>query len=147
MAARSELELDLRASPGPPPPRTFPTLSAARAWRSEAQVAVRRGALRLGSQVTLRQAADAWLRGAKAGTIRSRSGHPYKPSVLRTYEAHLKNRLLPELGGRRLSQISRRELQDYSERLLQEGLSASSVRNILMPLRAIYRRAIYRSEV
>lgn len=68
--------------------RSFPTLAAARAWRAEAQVAVRRGQLGLGSQLTVRDAAQAFIAGAWAGTIRNRSGDPYKPSVIRGYETY-----------------------------------------------------------
>jgi integrase len=38
-------------------------------------------------------------------------------------------------------------VQDFAERLLGTGLDPSSVKNILMPLRVIYRRAFARSEV
>jgi integrase len=64
--------------------RTFDTLEEAQAWRREAQVALRKGALRAPSQLTLAEAAEAWLEGAKAGVIRNRSGDPYKPSALRS---------------------------------------------------------------
>src|SRR5262245_60037867 len=40
---------------------------------------------------------------AREGSIRNRSGDRYKPSVLRSYEIALRLRLLPELGGRRVS--------------------------------------------
>ena len=97
--------------------------------------------------MTVRQAAEAWLEGAKAGSIRNRSGDVYKPSVLGGYEASLRRRVLPELGGARLSQLTRLDVQDFAERLLAEGLDPSTVRNTLMPLRVIYRRAVARGEV
>jgi hypothetical protein len=52
--------------------KTFSTLAEAKAWRSEAQTAIRRGTLRAPSQMTLRDAAEAWLEGARAGSIRNR---------------------------------------------------------------------------
>lgn len=127
--------------------RSFPTLAAARAWRSEAQVAVRRGQLGLGSQVTVREAGAAFIAGARAGTIRNRSGDPYKPSVVRGYETSLRLRVVPALGGAKLSALSWIDLQRFVDRLLAAGLDPSSVRNALMPLRAIYRRAHARGEV
>lgn len=127
--------------------RSFPTLAAARAWRAEAQVAVRRGQLGLGSQLTVRDAAQAFIAGARAGTIRNRSGDPYKPSVIRGYETSLRLRVVPALGGAKLTAISRIDLQRLVDRLLAQGLDPSSVRNALMPLRAIYRRAHARGEV
>lgn len=127
--------------------KTFPTLAEARAWRSEAQTAIRRGTLRAPSQMTLRQAAGAWLEGAMTGSIRNRSGDRYKPSVIRSYETSLRLRVLPGLGNRKFSEIRRRDVQDLADRLLGQGLDPSTIRNTLMPLRAIYRRALARGDV
>ena len=126
--------------------RSFPSLAAARAWRTDAQVAIRQGTLRAPSQATLREAAHAFLQGAKDGTIRARGGGRYKPSAIRGYAAAL-DRILPELGGTKLSQIDRLDLQKLADRWLSEGLSPSSVRNQLMPLRVISRRALLRGQI
>jgi integrase len=127
--------------------KTFPSLAEARAWRSEAQTAIRRGTLRAPSQVTLREASEAWLEGARIGSIRNRSGDRYKPSVIRGYETSLRLRVLPELGNREFSEIRRRDIQDLADRLLGEGLDPSTIRNTLMPLRAIFRRALARGDI
>lgn len=127
--------------------RSFPTLAAARAWRADAQVAIRRGELGAQSTLTLDEASASWLEGAKGGAIRNRSGDPYKPSVLREYEGSLRRHLLPALGPRRLSAITRLEVQELADELLASGLDPSTVRNALMPLRVIYRRAVSRSVV
>jgi len=127
--------------------KTFASLAEAKAWRTEAQVALRRGTMRAGSSGTLREAAEAWLDGVKSGAIRNRSGHLYKPSAIRGYEASLVMRVLPELGGLRFSEIRRVDLQDFADRLSADGLDPSTVRNTLMPLRAICRRALARGEV
>jgi integrase len=96
---------------------------------------------------TLREAAETWLEGVKAGTIRNRSGHTYKPSAIRGYEAALRNRVLPDLGAMKLSEIRRVDIQDLADRMLAQSLDPSTVRNALMPLRAIYRRALTRGDV
>jgi len=127
--------------------KTFATLAEAKAWRTEAQVALRRGTIRAGSSRTLRAAAEAWLEGVKSGAIRNRSGHRYKPSAIRGYETALVTRVLPELGGLRFSEVRRVDLQDFADRLCADGLDPSTVRNTLMPLRAIFRRAVARGEV
>jgi integrase len=97
--------------------------------------------------VTISEAADAWLSGARSGAIRNRSGEVYKPSVLRGYEASIERFVKPELGARKLSALTRLDVQDFAERILATGLDPSTVRNALMPLRVIYRRAVPRSEV
>jgi integrase len=127
--------------------KSFPTISAAKAWRADATSAISKGKLRAPASTTLREAATAWLDGAHAGTVRNRSGDEYKPSVLRGYEAALENRVLKELGGRKLSDISRADVQDLADRLVAEGLNPSTIRNTLMPLRVIFRRALSRGEV
>ncbi|HXH89840.1 MAG TPA: hypothetical protein VNI55_14670 [Gaiellaceae bacterium] len=103
--------------------------------------------MRSPTPVTVQEAADAWLEGARSGTIRTRSGDEYKPSALRGYEAALRSRILPDLGGAKLSEIMRVDLQDLADRLLARGLDPSTIRNTLMPLRAIYRRAVARGEL
>jgi integrase len=122
-------------------------LSAAKAWRADANVGLRKGTLRAASPQTLRQAADAWLEGAKSGQIRTRSGDSYKPSAIRGYEAALVQRVLPDLGAWKLGDIRRNDLQDLAQRLLAEGLDPSSIRNVLMPVRAVYRRAVSRGDI
>jgi integrase len=127
--------------------KTFPTIVAARAWRQETQVGIRKRLLRAPSAIRLEQAAQEWLEAAKAGIIRTRSGDPYKPSALRSYEQVLRTLLLPRFGQRTLSSLSRNEIQDFVDLLVARGLAASTVRNAILPLRAIYRRTLSRGEL
>ncbi len=127
--------------------KTFPTLAAAKAWRADAQSAIRRGTLRGPSNITIAETCDAWERGVREGSIRNRSGDPYKPSVARGYSQSIRLYIKPELGTRKLSSLSRVDVQDFAVRLLATGLDPSTVKNILKPLRVIYRRALARSEV
>jgi integrase len=127
--------------------KTFLSAAEARAWRAEAQTAIRRGTMRAPSSLTLREAADTWLAGAVDGSIRNRSGDRYKPSAVRGYETSLRLRVLPVLGGAKLSEIHRADVQDLVDRLLAREIDASTIRNTLMPLRAIYRRAVARGDI
>jgi integrase len=120
--------------------KTFPTLAAAKGWRADATSAIRRGTLRAPQPTTLRQAASAWIDAADAGKIRSRDRRPYKPSTLRLYRHDLEHYIYPELGGRRLADVNVDDLQALVDRLVAEGLSGSKVRNVLVPLQALYRR-------
>jgi len=78
----------------------------------------------------------------RSGRVRTKSGDLYKPSAIRSYERALQDRVLPELGAKRLGDVQRRDVQRLADRLLGEGLDPSTVRNVLMPLRVIFRRAI-----
>jgi integrase len=127
--------------------KTFPTLAEAKAWRAEALVGLRRGTMRARTPVTLRQAWEVWFAAACDGSVRNRSGDAYKPSALRGYESSMRLRVLPVLGGARLTDITRVSVQDFADRMLADGLDPSTIRNTLMPLRAIFRRAVARGEV
>jgi len=127
--------------------KTFPTLAAAKGWRSEALSALERGALRSTKPTTVQQAWEAWYEGAKAATIRTRSGQPYKPSALHGYEKGMRLRVLPKLGGRKPADITLPELQDLVEGMISEGLAAPTIQVALLPMRAIYKRAIKRGEL
>ena len=126
--------------------KTFGTRAEAKAWRAEVQAGLRRGMVRA-SSVTFRAAAEAWVAGAAAGAIRNRSGDVYKPSVVRSYESALRLRVLPELGARRVTDIERADLQALIDRMVVDGHGASTIRNALLPVRAIYRRALVRGDV
>ena len=124
-------------------------LSSAKLWRADALSALGKGKNVTPSRRTLRQAADEWVAGAKAEppTILNRSGRPYKPSVIRGYEADLNSYVLPDLGGLRLSDVRRGELQALVDRLVGQGLSSSKVRNVIIPIRVLFRHALEREEV
>lgn len=127
--------------------KTFKTLAEARRWRQNAQVAIRRQELRAPSDRTLELASDKWLAAARRGTIRTRSGDPYKPSAIRSYQSALNSFVLPAFGSKRLSALTRNHVQDFVDDLVAEGRAPSTVRNAVLPLRAIYRRATDREEV
>ncbi len=127
--------------------KSFKSMAEAKAWRSDAQVALRRGTLSGAKSATLAGAAAAWLAGAREGAVRNRSGDVYKPSTLRGYEQALRLRVLPDLGALALREIQRPELQAFVDRLLEADHDPSTIRNTLLPVRAIFRRAVARGEV
>jgi integrase len=127
--------------------KTFTTLAAARAWRAEAQVAIGSGKLRAPLATTVHAAAEEFIAGMSSGRVRTKSGDLYKPSVIRGYERELRERVVPALGAKRLGDLQRRDVQRFADDLLAEGLDPSTVRNVLMPLRVIVRRAIEDGDV
>jgi integrase len=121
--------------------QAFPTLAAAKGWRTDAMKAVRDKRLRAPSSKTLRQETDEWLAGIRAGRILNKRSLPYKPAVVRSYEASLRLRVLPTLGDRKLADVDLADLLELKEQLLGEGHSGSTIRNSFVPLQALYRRA------
>jgi integrase len=56
-------------------------------------------------------------------------------------------RVLPELGAIRLADLHRPDLQAFADELGAGNLSASAIRCTVIPLRAIFRRAVARGEL
>jgi integrase len=123
----------------------FDTLVDAKTWRAESYGKLRRREMRPASKLTFAQAAGRWVEGARAGTIRTRSGDAYKPSTIRSYELALSGPrgvvggLNREFGRRRLTDISLDDVQAYADELLAAGAKPSTVRNAIVPVRVIYR--------
>ena len=122
--------------------KTFRTLAEARRWRAGALAQAAKGVRLAGTTQTLVDVAEAFVDGMRSGTVRTRSGEPYKPSVVREYERSLRLHVLPTLGGARLSRIQRRDVQRLADEMLAAGADPSTIRNALKPLQVIYRRAI-----
>ncbi len=127
--------------------KTFPSQAAARAWRDDTRVAVRRMLVRAPSSVTVAQAGAQWFKGARDGTIRTRSGDLYKPAALRAYEIAFRLRVKPKLGRMRLSQVTRNDVQDLVDRLVAKSSRPSTIVVTVSALRVIYKRALARGEV
>ena len=127
--------------------RTFPTMAAAKAWRADALGGAHRGTVRAPRPTTVRQAADALIEGMRSGLVRTRSGDTYKPSAIRSYDAALRLHILPEIGALKLAEVQRRDVQRLADELLATGRDPSTIRNALMPLRVIYRRALEDEDV
>ena len=127
--------------------KTFANLSEAKGWRHDTASGLRKGTIAAPSKRTLREAWDAFLEGAREGTIRNRSGDQFKPSTLREYEAAMKQRVLPDLGAVRLADVQRRDVQRIADEMLAAGSNPSTIRNAIMPLRVVFRRALEDGDV
>jgi integrase len=122
--------------------RTFSTEGAARTWRVDQLNKQNKGTLREPTNRTVREAARDLIEGMRAGTILTRSGDPYKPSVIRSYDSNLRLHILDRFGGSKLLDVQRRDVQRLVDELQAEGRDPSTIRNAIMPLRVVYRRAI-----
>jgi integrase len=127
--------------------RTLPTLAAARSWKRDTDRAFERGELTGRRAPTVRDAALAWLAAAEQGVALARGDQPYRPSTLRGYRRCMEAELFPVLGTRRLDRVARRDLGELVMALAARGLAASTIRNVVIPLRALYRHAIYLEQV
>jgi integrase len=113
------------------------SLAEARAWRVDALARLQAGTLAAVTGPTLREAAAEFITGMKAGTVRQKGGHVYKPSTVRGYERDLDNHVLPELGSKRINRLQRPELQRWVDTLTTPDRAAATVRNAVASLRAV----------
>lgn len=117
------------------------------AWRQEAVIALRQGRLRRAAPTTVKVAGEELVTGMRTGAVLDRSGKPYKPKTIRTYEHSLDTYVLPVLGHRKVSSLRRADVQGFIEEMRATGASPSTVHNRLDPLRVIVRRAIDNDEL
>ena len=127
--------------------KTFKNQAEAKSWRGDSATALRKGTMSAPSKTTVREAGEALIEGMRSGAVRTRKGTIYKPSATRSYEAALRDRIYPELGALRVSEVQRRDVQRLADDMLAEQKDASTIRNALMPLRVIYRRALEDGDV
>jgi integrase len=127
--------------------KSFATDHDAKNWHAEASKALRHGVIPRQSRVTLREAAAAFIDGARRGHVRNRNGERYKPSAIRGYERCLRLRVLPKLGSEPLGEIQRKDIQALVDKWLSEGLDPSTIKNTVNPLQAVYRHAVKREQV
>jgi integrase len=122
--------------------KTFASAAEAKAWQTDARSGVRRGTIRAAEPRTVREAAADLVGGMRSGAVRTRSGDRYKPSVVRGYDEALRLYVVEPLGAMRLGDVQRRHVQRLVDGLVADDAAPSTVRNAVMPLRVIYRRAI-----
>jgi integrase len=132
--------------------RTFPSRTAAKLWRQDALVAMRRGEIAsvAPTAVTVRDALNALIDGMRDGSILDRSGRRYRPATIRGYETAVRKYLAPApaLGDFKLAELRRRDVQTrVIDKLAAKGFSGSTIRNKLDPLRVVCRRAIEDDEI
>ena len=92
-------------------------------------VAVRHGRLRASTPTTVRQAGIALITGMLSAAILDRSGKPYKPKTVRSYEHSLDTYIYPLLGSRKVSSLRRADIQGFVEEMRARGAASSTVHN------------------
>jgi len=122
--------------------RSFKTKSEAKLWRRDASYALAHGTMNAPVAVTVAESIDELLEGMRSGRVLDRSGKPYKPATIRSYERAARLDAVPLLGVMRLSDVHRRDVQRYIDDLRRRGLAPSTVLNRLDVVRVLFRRAV-----
>ena len=122
--------------------RTFASEALAVDFRDRAKVAIRDGKLRAAtSPLTVREACEAMLTRMESGQQTKRGGSAYKPSTIRLYRQVLEDHVYEPLGAAQLAKVKRADIQRLHDEL-PASLDGSTARNVLAPLRVMFREAI-----
>jgi integrase len=127
--------------------KTFTTIPAAQAWRAEQLRRLRFGR-EMQAPYTVGEALDRFLADLESGVATNRSGEPFKPGNVIGYRQTVNRYLRGALNGRLvripISDLSPVDVAGVADEIVERGLSASTVRNAMMPLRVVVRREIRR---
>jgi integrase len=88
---------------------------------------------------TFKEYGEWWLENCAKGNI--------KDSTYEEYDRVLRIHLYPAFGSKKISKISRKMVRELIAAKKRDGLSQSSVRNILAPMRGMYNQAIEDDDV
>lgn len=114
-------------------------LEEIKSWKRDVENAFARGHMDQEAGPTFRAEAEEWLRKARSGAVRTRSGKPYRERTLIGYEQVLELHVYPAIGDTPIDELRRGRLNELVQDLNGRGLSAQTVRNALIPVRAVYR--------
>jgi integrase len=127
--------------------KTFSDQAEAKTWVRDGRVSLRRGRQVVRSVPTLEEAGEAWLEQARAGVVRTRKGDPFKPGTIRGYETGLRLRAYPTLGPEPLDEIRRADVQGLVDRLVAEGLAATTIGTVISAVSGIFRFEVERDRL
>jgi len=91
--------------------------------------------------VTVEDASRDLVRGMRAGVIRARSGHPYKPATVRGHESRLRLYVIPRIGAVALADLTRGAVKRLIEDLAAE-VSPGVALNVRDALRVVLARQV-----
>lgn len=112
--------------------RSARTLAEARDVKATLTADVKRGEYRALSRVTFAEYAADWIESYQGRTSRG-----IRPETLDSYRDHLRREAVPFFGRTHLVAIEPRDVKRYAVALASRGLSPSSVRRAIAPVRAL----------
>jgi integrase len=130
--------------------KTFKTAPAAQAWRDEQLRRLQFGR-EMQTPYTVGEALDRLVADLESGTATNRSGEPFKPGNAIEYASIIDRHLRGALNGRLvripISDLSPADVAEVADEIAARGLSASTIKNALGPLRVVVRREIRRGAI
>ena len=117
--------------------RAAATMAEARSLKAQLNADVIRGEYREQSRMRFEEYAEEGCR-----TYTGRTNRGIRSTTLAEYQRCLDRYVMPTLGKQRLTAIEPRDIKRLAAGLSNEGLSASTVRNAIAPVRALFATAV-----
>lgn len=132
--------VDYRSADGKRHLKTFRRKTDAQTWLAEHHSAIDRG--QFGSvtgAITVKEACDQWLAACERGR---NGGSPCEAHTLRSYRNHANNWIIPQLGDKRLGELTPPEVRKYRDWLMDKCPSRSTARAVFKSFKSIILEAI-----
>jgi integrase len=127
---REAWQVDYRDREGKRRSKQFARKKEADAWLTTTAYDVSRGTHTPDSQsITVAKAADNWLKQAVLEGL--------EPSTIAAYEQHVRLHIKPQIGTRRLNQLTKPAIETFRDDLLTDGRSKAMVARVLRSLSSI----------
>jgi integrase len=118
--------------------KTFATRKEAVAFRNKVGTEIAEGIhIADSASVTINAAAEIWLRTV---TVGRKDNGPAEYSTLRQYRSHLKHHILPVMGDKKLTQLTRADVAAFRDHLLTK-LSRAMAKKVLASFKSILSEA------
>ena len=113
---------------------TFTRKKDADAKHAEVDVSVRSGVhVAASKSKTVAEAGEIWIDAAKLEGL--------ERSTVEQYRGHLDKHIVPALGAKKLSDLSRADVQDFSDNLRKDGMSPAMVKKVMASLGSLIAEA------
>lgn len=132
--------VDYRSADGKRHVKTFRRKNDAQRWLAEHHSAINQGKFGVASgSITVDEACDQWLIACERGR---NGGSPCEAHTLRSYRNHTKNWIIPQLGDRRLGELTPPEVRKFRDWLMDNCPSRSTARAVFKSFKSVILEAI-----
>lgn len=113
------------------------TLAEARDLKAQLAADVSRGEYRAQARTTFAEYAQSWMQ-----TYTGRTARGLRDTTRAEYVRAIEQRAIPYFRRRKLGEIEPRDVKEYAAHVAASGVAASTVRNAVAPLRALFATAV-----
>jgi integrase len=118
---------------------TYEKLKDAKARENEIGVDIKDGVhVPRSTSITVAEAGTAWIEHCK---VKRRNGKPLEPTTIAQYEQHVRLHITPNIGKRKLADLSVPDIDAFAIKLLKDGMEHAMQKKVMASLSALLKRA------